>query len=54
MLDHEIRIRIPNRGMSFIYTVAHDGVILETGTVEPLVDDEPFAPEYYGGSQAMD
>jgi hypothetical protein len=47
----EIYIRIAEERATFTYTIQRSGRVIETAEVET---EEAVAPEYYGGSEAMD
>jgi hypothetical protein len=51
MIDDGIYIRIAAGNAAFTYSVLRGGRLAETGTVET---EEEMAPDYYGGSEAMD
>ena len=57
MSEHEVRIRIADEGLAFVYSIYRAGELVETAEVlaggDPICD--PVVPgHYYGGSQVMD
>ena len=57
--DHEIRIRIPDEGLAFVYSIWRAGELISAGEVragDPIREtiEADVAPGYYGGSEAMD
>ncbi len=56
MFEDEIRIRLADEGLAFIYSVMQGGVLIETALVNPVEDagEDVVAPGYYGGSEVMD
>ncbi len=56
MFENEIRIRLAEEGLAFIYSIVQGGMLIETGVVNPIEEEseDVVAPGYYGGSQAMD
>ena len=60
MTETDIRIRIADEGITFIYSVYRAGEVLETAEVHPLgaplalAREVEVVPAYYGGSEVMD
>ena len=60
MLEHEIRIRIADEGLAFVYSIYRGGELMETAEVQPAGEllsvnaGAEIAPGYYGGSEVMD
>ncbi len=55
MFEDDIRIRLAETGMAFIYSIVRAGSSIETSVVDPVKEaDDYVAPGYYGGSQVMD
>jgi hypothetical protein len=60
MSENEIRIRIAEEGLTFVYSIWRSGKLMESAEVRPLGAPVAEGPEvevlagYYGGSEVMD
>jgi hypothetical protein len=60
MFDTDIRIRIADEGLAFVYSIFRAGEVVSAAEVRPFgaplaqLPDTEVVPGYYGGSDVMD